>query len=529
MPRIRDIFFDPPLVVARLGGSSTPQVAFEWVESSDPHNDAETSVRPAWSLNVLADGSVSPFMPDRVAFREGASIRPVSPFLELWAVVGDSDDASTWSEQPLTPALLAENGATLASLHFVVNAQNRKAERRTADASLRFGTNPPPRLRADNHAAVELQGRSPANATPPMIPAGRRIPLGSFQVMRSTPQPAPGSTSWASQVNVEVIRCRFTPARGLVYGPPRAANALPDGSIPVDPARAFLDPAARWADATVNRLVIPADTFDGAENANGLSAGIVDDTCEVQLRADLTTPNADFAANANIFVAPPDYAPDRRPFLSIADELNDRLAGQSERSDAMTPAELTSWVQDLFERIYETVSLVNVDFWRRFRAARLSGPALRSPIAGDALPGPTAAGGGRDRLRNPDFALAAPVPDRPLPLTEHARMRHRALADVDALRNFVAQRPGRMRELVRAVFECQASEGGNATTLGMPPFMRNSNALPLTLAAWQYDLLMRWVDSVEQTGVTPAAVLPAALSDGAAERQRQVLARVGGQ
>ncbi|HET9957154.1 MAG TPA: hypothetical protein VFQ61_21805 [Polyangiaceae bacterium] len=533
MPRIRDIFFDPSMAVARLGSSSSPQVAYEWAQTPNPRVEGETSVRPAWSLNVLADGTVSPFMPDRVAFRDGANIRPVCPFLEVWAVLGDSDDPATWTEAPLTPALLAENGVTLSALQFVVNARNRKAERRTGLARLRYGTYPAVRVRGDEHTAVALLGRSPPGSNPRMIPAGRSIPLGSFQVLRSRAQPAPNAASWASEVNVEVVRCRLTPARGFVYGPPQTANPLPDGSVPVDSSRAFLEESAGWAGATVNQLVEPADTFDGAENGTsglGASMGIVDDTCEVHVEARLTLGSGVLTGRANVFVAPPDFAPDRRPFLSIADELNDRAAGQSERSQRMSAAEVTAWVQDLFERVYETVSLTNVDYWRALRSISLPAAARRSaPIPGDAVPQPSRAGGGLDRLRNELFPVAAPSGNQPLPLTEHARMRHRALADVDQLRDFVAQNPGRLRSLVRAVFECEAAENGRATTLRMPPFMRGSNALPLTLSAWQYDLLMRWVSNIEQGGAIAdlAAEGPAPLSAGAESRRREVLDRLG--
>ena len=40
----------------------------------------------------------------------------------------------------------------------------------------------------------------------------------------------------------------------------------------------------------------------------------------------------------------------------------------------------------------------------------------------------------------------------------------------------------------------------------MPPFMRQSNALPLTLAAWQYDLITRWSAAA---AAGPAAAHPA--------------------
>lgn len=66
----------------------------------------------------------------------------------------------------------------------------------------------------------------------------------------------------------------------------------------------------------------------------------------------------------------------------------------------------------------------------------------------------------------------------------------------------------------------------------MPPFMRNSNAGPLTLAAWQYDLLMDWVKAVETQPQPPAAVAEPAelaaspISEAAAKRRAHVLTRI---
>jgi hypothetical protein len=101
----------------------------------------------------------------------------------------------------------------------------------------------------------------------------------------------------------------------------------------------------------------------------------------------------------------------------------------------------------------------------------------------------------------------------------------------------VAANPSRMKELVRAAFEVEPGEDGSSTTMRMPPFMRHSNALPLALSAWQYDLLMRWVAHV----TTPASAVPVAiaavggaspdalrqLSPAAAARREAVLRRIG--
>src|SRR5216684_2914810 len=75
---IQAIYCDPPIVVARLGGSPTPVVAYSWEESPNPRNDGDTVIAPEWSFEILPDSSVSPFKPDSVRFRDGPLIRPVA-------------------------------------------------------------------------------------------------------------------------------------------------------------------------------------------------------------------------------------------------------------------------------------------------------------------------------------------------------------------------------------------------------------------------------------------------------------------
>jgi hypothetical protein len=141
-------------------------------------------------------------------------------------------------------------------------------------------------------------------------------------------------------------------------------------------------------------------------------------------------------------------------------------------------------------------------------------------------------------LRDRDFAIAAPLPNVPLPLSEHARSRHRTLSGIDELRDLVTRQPNRLKALIRQAFEVEDGEQqGDVTTMRMPPFMRQSNALPLTLAAWQYDLVMQWVAAATQPApaVTLAAVqaaVPAAAEPDfdaqSAARRAEVLARMAG-
>jgi hypothetical protein len=538
---IQELFCDPPIAIARLGGSTTPLAAYNWHQPPNPRADGETVIQPEWSLNILTDGSVDPFKPDSVRFRDGDLIRPVCPFIEIWARLGEPDsDPSSWHEEPLTPALLAGHGADESALLFRIDARNTKASRRRSNPNLTFGTFPPVEIRGNQHRPTPLNAVNPPGVAQPMIPVGRTIPLGSVQVMRSRPQPPPVSAPWTDTVNVEVIRLRFTPGRGRFFGPPAAAQPTNSSQVPaVEPTNAFLDPAGGWfnVNGRENPFVIPGDTFDETAAGSSQALGVVDDTCEARIDVELTLPGPQprtLRAHANIFAGPPDFAPDRRPFMSLADEFNDRTADAAARSAELSGDELDAWVQDLFERVYETVSLMNVDFWRGDRGlSPLTGARLAAaPLPGDGAEPAVQAMGSRDALRNPDLRISPTTPNDPLPISDHARERHRTLSDADSLRAFVTQKPDRLRQLIRAAFEVEPGENGVSTTMRMPPFMRQSNALPLTLSAWQYDLLMRWVDEVLNppgavVAAAPAPAAAGALSGAAAARREETLRRLG--
>ncbi|TPI62534.1 hypothetical protein FJ420_06915 [Mesorhizobium sp. B3-1-3] len=542
---IQNIFLDPPIVVARLGGSTTPLAAYSWGTAPNPRNDEDTAILPDWSLNVLPDGSIEPFRPDSIRFRDGILVRPVCPFIEVWAQLGEPDSEPTsWRDAPVTEALLAKFGVDLSAVAFTIDARNAKAARRTLNQDLIYGLFPSVRLRGDQHEPVSLSASSPPGVAKPMIPRERSIPFGSIQVIRPHANPTAGSAPWPATIDLEVLRVRFTPATGTFYGPPQASIPTPESSVPaVQAANAFLDPDAGWFNsrAAGGGFVIPGDTFDFFEvGGTQFSLGVVDDTCEVRIDVTLRLAQSGvgpLAAHTNIFVGPPDFAPDRRPFLSIADELNDRSATAEARSSSMSAEERAIWVQDLFERIYETASLLNVDYWRRRRGLRgLDGARLATTaIVGDGVVPVDQALGSRDALRNPNLSVPGITLDVPLPLSQHARERHRSLSDLQRLVDFVVSDPTRLKTLIRGPFEVEAGEGGNATTMRMPPFMRASNASPLTLAAWQYSLLMRWAG--ELTAPRPpapvgdalvAALAPAAvsLSEAAATRRAEVLARL---
>jgi hypothetical protein len=533
---IQKIFIDPPIAIARLGGSNSPQDAYRWVEAVNPRSDGNTVIAPWWTLEVLSDGTVEPHMPTNLRLRDGDLIRPVAPFFEIWALVGNSGSPpSQWLEQPLTPDLLRAYGADETALTIQIDATNRKAARRMVNDDLVFGTFPPVTVRADDHKPHTLFATSPPDARVPMIPDGRNIPLGSIQIIRSRKQPKGSGTPWEDAVNIEVIRFRFTPGRGRFYGPPEAARETERHNIAVEEVNAFLNPKAGWFDKQSQQTIEPVDTYDmmtpeTSTVDNPPSLGVVDDTCEARVTATLTLPGKGrmpLTAHANIFVGPPDFAPDRRPFLSLADEIQDRGSGTAERNAALSKADRELWVQDLFERIYEVVSLFNLDHFQHDRGILLKGSRLRAePIRGDHVSLPrNHAMTNKDKLRTSSDAVPSSSRLMPLPLSELARERHTSIQDIDGLKDLIAEHPHRLEALIRQPFQVEQEETADNTTMRMPPFMRNSNAFPLTLSVWQYDLLMAWVKS-QRTSRKAARPARRKISREAVARREAVLAQL---
>ncbi len=131
----------------------------------------------------------------------------------------------------------------------------------------------------------------------------------------------------------------------------------------------ILNPTTSWVQYTANNRndnPEPSDTYDGADDRSrsDRSFGVVDDTCDVVLQAKVVAGRKTFAATARVFCGPPDFAPDRRPFCSLAEELIDRDPTQHEQAERLQDAVVR--LGDLFQRVYETASLANLDMMRNF-------------------------------------------------------------------------------------------------------------------------------------------------------------------
>jgi len=83
-----------------------------WREDPSLHGGGLTALAPSVSLRVEDDGTVTPYRPAELAFRDGDRLRPVAPFLELWV---------EWDDETVSPL----TGVICAAL-FVLQARQRR-------------------------------------------------------------------------------------------------------------------------------------------------------------------------------------------------------------------------------------------------------------------------------------------------------------------------------------------------------------------------------------------------------------------
>jgi hypothetical protein len=524
--RLLAVYVLPPFAIARLGASDTPVDAFDWVENPATHGAGRTVIRPAMSLRVQKDGSIRPYMPSVILFRDGPGqkIRPTAPFFELWGRFDDADEI-----QPITATRLEAIGGSLGRVSWRVRAANLKAARRTKSPADGFGAEVT--VRANQHAPVPLLAASPSvSGTPPLVLASAPILLGRVQAVR----PYPGNELG---VDLDVIRIRFTPGAGEVFGPPSATVAAdpdaPAGSLRqygiVPEHNRILNGEASWAKFRPTNDMEqpePADTFDGVLDTptgiGGQSWGVVDDTCDVVIEAIVEVGSDRFIATARASAGPPDFAPDRRPLMSLADDLADRelpALSTAQIAEQVTVEE----VADLLRRVFETVSLTNLDALRRMTLGGQE-PSDPDPVPVTGLPG---------SMTDVDRPLADKIPgvlgprgaDSRLGYTEVAQDTHSEIADIDNMLNLFRTQPDRIRHLLRPPFariadlpaqppdKLPTDEQGTPPKqvlaprerdprvsrdglhdMRMPPYMRDSDAAPLSLTWRQYREVIALID-----------------------------------
>lgn len=341
---IHELRILPPLVIARFGSAPTPMDNYDVL--LDPANPlGYRRLQPAETLEVDVDsGEISRvFVPDELSFTEDGRVRPVAPFLEVWALTGDEQLTGGGQLEPLTTELLEAEGASLADLSWQVQVANLKVFRRTKDED--------DKVEADSDAFSD-HARRPLVGECRNFLRGKTIGLGHVQFVKPTP------------AHPE-IRLRFTPAGGFVYGSnrqlrpgerPPGPNEVTD--VVYDAERGgwagYRDP--RGADANTSPPNIFAGETVGAEH---VSDGYLDDGCDGLVRVTLALAGRTLQAFGRVGVGPPTYAPDAVPIRTVADELEQALFGP-EVPQAQATFER---VEEIVRRAFENVRLMNTEVW----------------------------------------------------------------------------------------------------------------------------------------------------------------------
>jgi hypothetical protein len=328
----------PPFAIGRLGSSPDPMDNYD-ILITDPI--ATREIRAADTFLVDPDTTEISLRraPFDVCFRDAQrNIRPVAPFLEVWALVSGRTDLV-----PLTTDLLAAAGLTLDAVRWSVHVGNRKAFRRTADPNdivdAQTGS-------FGDHAPHALTG------TCPNFVENASIPFGHVQFVKPS-------------VEFPEIRLRFTPAAGRVYGsvPQEGESTAGLAGIVYDPTKGhwkgFVEPSDLKADPIgVRKNTNPAQVFDGTTKGDSwVSLGYFDDECDGLVDVSLTTPGGVLTAYARISAGPPPFSPDTLPVRTVGDELEQALFGPDFQGP-VTEQDMSE-VRDIVRRALETVRLVN--------------------------------------------------------------------------------------------------------------------------------------------------------------------------
>jgi len=475
---ITDLWLEPPLAIARVGGSDNPCPNYSWSANDVyPTGTAKTTVEPREALHLGPDGRVTPKKDEPLQFKdEEQGLRPVCPFFELhgrWVIDGKEDCG------PIRAALLRKLGIDLSSVIWTVRVANLKPFFYTRQRGDRIAADVV--VAADDTTVHSLVGRSPDAPHPLVLPDSQGLPFGRVQVA-------------AMSDDFPECRLRFTPPKGLVYGPrdfnERLAKIIEghgdsmwkplDGGPPLrlDARQLILNPDAEWPkfiDKSEDGFATnPAGLF-AADDSNAPtvlpSLGLVDDISDGIVSCQC----GQHKASARIVVAPPRFAPDRRPFVSIADGLTDRVRPDDVRDLKFLAEDATSReIADFFERVLETVELINVDVLFAVAAEKNRNHARNTGLHPEAL---------SDKMGSPPIAMKTSS----LPITERARQRHRRLLSLEILEDRLREDPLLIERMVRPPLAPE-----DYHDLRMPIGMQGLDGQPLHVTTRQYNLLVHW-------------------------------------
>jgi hypothetical protein len=343
----------PPFAIGRLGSAAAPMDNYTIDdEPADPKRPlGYRRIKGERTLVVDEKSGELGEEPgrDRPSFKQDSCIRPVAPFLEVFAITGDD------KLEPLTLDLLRDHDLDETAVSWRAHVANRKVFRRTGDEK--------DVVWADTgwfggHARQRLKGHC-CN----FVRSADFIDFGDVRFIKPT-------------ASFPEIRLRFTPAKGLIYGPRATRDGEPDPAIGegcgiYDPDkggwRGFGGEDAEGRETAGFRnetlppslfaIEPPAPTW--LHNNVAISRGYLDDACDGFVEVRLTADGQEHTATARICAAPPAIVPDSLFVRSLADDLEQVIHGPRV-SDDEPDAVVHARAEDIVRRAYETVRFMNV-------------------------------------------------------------------------------------------------------------------------------------------------------------------------
>eukprot|EP00456_Euglypha_rotunda_P023295 TRINITY_DN193_c2_g1_i2.p1 TRINITY_DN193_c2_g1~~TRINITY_DN193_c2_g1_i2.p1 ORF type:complete len:731 (-),score=140.72 TRINITY_DN193_c2_g1_i2:20009-22201(-) len=458
----------PPIAVGRLGASATPLEAFDLEVPADRPLDFRTIIPRESFIVDPESGTLSSYVPKNIRFRDGDQVRPVAPFLEVFAIT-DADPAKL---VPLTLTLLSENGLDLNAVSWNVEVANIKVFRRTgSDADKIIAS-----VRGINdHDSHDLLGQCPNFID------SKTLPLGSVRFIRPT-DAHPG------------LRLRFTPATGKVYGSSIKRHISKTVEV-MDPVITSKEQIiydikkGHWRgyrESGGPALTNPGQIFAGYSDSNSqVSWGYLDDECDGHVEVRLAAGRKVLTARAIIGAGPPAYAPDTLPIRVISDELEQLLLGPEVEGDV--PIEEA---EEIVRRALETVRLMNT--------AVMNGNPVngRQNVASTMVRQDT---GDFERLFEP--IMAPSLVDNLAVVALHERVFNALSSGAAPWFSEVLRRPEEIGDL------------SNKARRKMPAMMRNADGRALTLTHRQINTVIRAAAAAMFAPTSPSPVaMPTALT-----------------
>ena len=360
---IKELRILPPFAIGRLGSASDPLYNYSIEENEEHPLDFRTIVPQETFIVDSETGEITEsIVPEAITFKSGPHIRPVAPFLEVFARV---DDETKW--QPLTVDMLEQHGLSTADVQWQVNVANRKVERRTGKVS--------DRVEADTGAFSTHRQKRLDGLCRNFVSKDHVIDFGRVQFIKPT-------------AAFPEIRLRFSPAKGLIYGP-RLDDAEQEALLAEHPEMyvvpreqqvynaskgwykfevpAGIDNATPGYDGKFVNETLPPSLFSIIPPAPtwlndniAISRGYLDDSCDGTVEVSLQTgKGAPLTAVARITAGPPALVPDSLFVRSLGDDLDQVIFGPNVPRGESHEA-TRARAEDIIRRAFETVRFLNV-------------------------------------------------------------------------------------------------------------------------------------------------------------------------